>query len=171
VIFSQIYKFFRLRNNLPKNRYTDVLCFDHSRVILSESDPNDSTSDYINANFVDGYKQKNAFISTQGELLCKLKVDNITTVLYFATGPLPKTSEDFWRMVWEQHVLVVVMTTRVIERGRTKCGQYWPAEEAGKDTYGDFQVTTQTVEQLGDYTRSQILITNTKVNFHIEICN
>lgn len=62
-----------MKNNLSKNRYTDVLCYDHSRVILSsktcstddKSDNNDG-SDYINANFVDGYKQKNAYISTQG---------------------------------------------------------------------------------------------------------
>lgn len=56
----------KTRNNLPKNRYTDVLCYDHSRVILSEID-GDADSDYIHANFVDGYKQKNAFINTQGK--------------------------------------------------------------------------------------------------------
>lgn len=56
----------RIRINLAKNRYTDVLCYDHSRVILSQID-DDVTSDYINANFVDGYKQKNAYISTQGK--------------------------------------------------------------------------------------------------------
>lgn len=55
----------RIRTNLPKNRYTDVLCYDHSRVILSQENDEPST-DYINANFVDGYKQKNAYISTQG---------------------------------------------------------------------------------------------------------
>jgi len=81
----------RLRSNQSKNRYTDVLCYDHSRVCLSQID-GDATSDYINANFVDGYKQKNAFISTQ--------------------GPLPKTCGDFWRMIWEQQTLVIVMTTR-----------------------------------------------------------
>lgn len=57
----------KAKNNLPKNRYTDVLCYDHSRVILSEVE-NDKDSDYIHANFVDGYKQKNAFINTQGEI-------------------------------------------------------------------------------------------------------
>lgn len=56
----------KLRNNLTKNRYTDVLCYDHSRVVLTIED-GDPTSDYINANFVDGYKQRNAYISTQGE--------------------------------------------------------------------------------------------------------
>lgn len=60
----------KLRSNLIKNRYTDVLCYDHSRVVLSR-DPTDDdpTNDYINANFVDGYKQKNAYISTQGNFL------------------------------------------------------------------------------------------------------
>lgn len=65
------YLFYRLRANLAKNRYTDVLCYDHSRVLLSQLD-GDPTSDYINANFVDGYRQKNAFISTQGWLLKSL---------------------------------------------------------------------------------------------------
>lgn len=59
--------FSRLRANLPKNRYTDVLCYDDCRVLLSQID-GDPCSDYINANFVDGYKQKNAFISTQGKI-------------------------------------------------------------------------------------------------------
>ena len=56
----------KMRSNLTKNRYTDVLCYDHSRVVLSHEDDDDPTNDYINANFVDGYKQKNAYISTQG---------------------------------------------------------------------------------------------------------
>lgn len=57
----------KMRSNLTKNRYTDVLCYDHSRVVLSNEDVDDPTNDYINANFVDGYKQKNAYISTQGK--------------------------------------------------------------------------------------------------------
>ncbi|XP_013147433.1 PREDICTED: tyrosine-protein phosphatase non-receptor type 9-like [Papilio polytes] len=81
----------KLPSNLSKNRYTDVLCYDHSRVLLSQTDPEDPTTDYINANYVDGYKQKNAFICTQ--------------------GPLPKTFSDFWRMVWEQGCVALVMTT------------------------------------------------------------
>ena len=51
-------------NNCLQNRYTDVLCYDHTRVVLRRDD-NDPESDYINANYVDGYKQRNAFISMQ----------------------------------------------------------------------------------------------------------
>ncbi|ERL85919.1 tyrosine-protein phosphatase non-receptor type 9 [Dendroctonus ponderosae] len=131
----------KLRNNLPKNRYTDVLCYDHSRVILSEIDC-DSDSDYIHANFVDGYKQKNAFINTQ--------------------GPLAKTTPDFWRMIWEQHTLVIVMTTRVMERGRPKCHQYWETEEGAENTYGYFIVRTIAVETDPNYVVTTISLTNRK---------
>ena len=41
-----------------------MLCYDHTRVVLRRDD-NDPESDYINANYVDGYKQRNAFISMQ----------------------------------------------------------------------------------------------------------
>lgn len=49
--------------NISKNRYNESLCFDHTRVILPTEN---GSSDYINANYVDGYKQKNKFIMTQG---------------------------------------------------------------------------------------------------------
>ncbi|KAG4065964.1 hypothetical protein HA402_006682 [Bradysia odoriphaga] len=133
----------RIRVNLAKNRYTDVLCYDHSRVILSQID-DEPTSDYINANFVDGYKQRNAYISTQ--------------------GPLPKTTPDFWRMVWEQHCLVIVMTTRVLERGRTKCGQYWETDEGGEWEHGSFRVRTISVESNEEYTVSTLELTNSKTD-------
>ncbi|XP_072938486.1 tyrosine-protein phosphatase non-receptor type 9 [Epargyreus clarus] len=130
----------KLPSNLAKNRYTDVLCYDHSRVLLSQTDPDDPTTDYINANYVDGYKQKNAFICTQ--------------------GPLPKTFGDFWRMVWEQGSLVVVMTTRAVERGRVKCGQYWPADPGARAVHATYAVTTERVERHDDYTVSHLLLTD-----------
>nr|XP_016937110.1 tyrosine-protein phosphatase non-receptor type 9 isoform X1 [Drosophila suzukii] len=133
----------RMRANLTKNRYTDVLCYDHSRVVLAHED-GDEPSDYINANFVDGYKQKNAYISTQ--------------------GPLPKTSQDFWRMIWEQHCLVIVMTTRVMERGRVKCGQYWEPTEESSLEFGDYHVRTISVECNEDYMVASLELRNIKTD-------
>lgn len=50
--------------NRPKNRYANVVTYDHSRVMLSRTD-GDVDSDYINANFLDGYNRKCAYIATQ----------------------------------------------------------------------------------------------------------
>ncbi|XP_048827796.1 tyrosine-protein phosphatase non-receptor type 9-like isoform X1 [Brienomyrus brachyistius] len=127
----------RKPSNQMKNRYSDVLCLDHSRVKLSVMD-NDETSDYINASFMDGYKRKNAYIATQ--------------------GPLPRTFADFWRVVWEQRVLVIVMTTRVVERGRVKCGQYWPQEAGDSDTYGRLVVKNVHVRMFQDFRLSQLQV-------------
>ena len=93
-------------------------------------DNNETCSDYINANFVDGYKQPRAFI--------------------FSQGPLPKTFSDFWQMVWEQQVLVIVMTTKAVERHRTKCGQYWPEDVGGLLVAGNYRVLSEEVENCGD---------------------
>ncbi|XP_013403670.1 tyrosine-protein phosphatase non-receptor type 9 isoform X1 [Lingula anatina] len=135
----------KARHNLPKNRYTDVLCLDHSRVRLECID-GDPTTDYINANFVDGYKQRNAYISTQ--------------------GPLPKSFDDFWRMVWEQQALIIVMTTKAVERNRVKCGQYWPNEEDTYEQYGDLIVINTKIELNKDYTVSTLVIQNPKTEEH-----
>uniref|UniRef100_A0A2P2I4C4 Tyrosine-protein phosphatase non-receptor type 9 n=1 Tax=Hirondellea gigas TaxID=1518452 RepID=A0A2P2I4C4_9CRUS len=131
----------RRRCNQLKNRYTDVLCLDHSRIILNDSSE-EKHSDYINANFVDGYKQKNAFISTQ--------------------GPLPHTSPDFWRMVWEQCVVVLVMTTRVVERGRTKCSQYWPELEGNCMRFPEYSVANTDVLHDSDFITTTLRITEIK---------
>ncbi|CAL8309799.1 unnamed protein product [Lota lota] len=107
-----------LEVNKPKNRYANVIAYDHSRVILAPID-GITGSDYINANYIDGYRKQNAYIATQ--------------------GPLPETFGDFWRMVWEQRAATVVMMTRLEEKSRIKCDQYWPSR--GTDTYGMTQVT------------------------------
>uniref|UniRef100_A0A1A7X9E5 Receptor-type tyrosine-protein phosphatase kappa n=1 Tax=Iconisemion striatum TaxID=60296 RepID=A0A1A7X9E5_9TELE len=110
--------------------------YDHSRVILQpiEDDP---SSDYINANYIDGYRKQNAYIATQ--------------------GPLPETLSDFWRMVWEWRCHSIVMLTELKEREQEKCFQYWPSE--GSMTFGDY-----TVELTGDtrcetFTRRDLVLT------------
>ncbi|KAL3866376.1 hypothetical protein ACJMK2_043679 [Sinanodonta woodiana] len=138
----------KAKYNLPKNRYSDVLCLDHSRVSLP-SVSGDPSSDYINANFVDGYRQKNAYISTQ--------------------GPLPKTFGDFWRMVWEVQSVVIVMTTKTMERGRVKCGQYWPEGEESEAQYDEFNVINTGIEQNRDYTITGLLLHNSKVGLSRQV--
>ena len=83
--------------NKPKNRYANVIAYDHSRVVLSHIDGVPG-SDYINANYMDGYRKQNAYIATQ--------------------GPLPETFSDFWRMLWEQKSATIVMMTKLEERTR-----------------------------------------------------
>ncbi|XP_064031487.1 receptor-type tyrosine-protein phosphatase S isoform X9 [Pogoniulus pusillus] len=107
-----------LEVNKPKNRYANVIAYDHSRVILLPIE-GIVGSDYINANYIDGYRKQNAYIATQ--------------------GPLPETFGDFWRMVWEQRSATIVMMTKLEEKSRIKCDQYWPGR--GTDTYGMIQVT------------------------------
>lgn len=66
-------------------------------------------------------------------------------------------------MVWEQGTLVIVMTTRAVERGRVKCGQYWPAAPAARAAYGAYAVVTEAVEHEDDYTVTHLLLTDLRV--------
>uniref|UniRef100_A0A671U3B7 Tyrosine-protein phosphatase non-receptor type 9 n=1 Tax=Sparus aurata TaxID=8175 RepID=A0A671U3B7_SPAAU len=139
-------------SNQIKNRYSDVLCLDQSRVRLCQlCDDEDETTDYINASFMDGYKRGNAYIATQ--------------------GPLPKTFGDFWRMVWEQMVLIIVMTTRVVERGRVKCGQYWPLEEGRTEQHGYFLVRNTHIQVFQDFKLSHLELYNTQSGETREVCH
>ncbi|XP_073084641.1 receptor-type tyrosine-protein phosphatase delta isoform X22 [Manis javanica] len=117
-----------LEVNKPKNRYANVIAYDHSRVLLSaiEGIPG---SDYVNANYIDGYRKQNAYIATQ--------------------GALPETFGDFWRMIWEQRSATVVMMTKLEERSRVKCDQYWPSR--GTETHGLVQVTLLDTVELATY--------------------
>lgn len=71
-------------------------------------------------------------------------------------------------MVWEQHCLVIVMTTKVVERGRTKCHQYWEPEE-GQAVHGNFEVRTKSVESNTDFTVCRLEVVNVKVSLGREI--
>ncbi|XP_034621604.1 receptor-type tyrosine-protein phosphatase kappa isoform X11 [Trachemys scripta elegans] len=113
--------------NRTKNRYGNIIAYDHSRVILQpvEDDP---SSDYINANYIDGYQRPSHYIATQ--------------------GPVHETVYDFWRMIWQEQSACVVMVTNLVEVGRVKCYKYWPDDT---EVYGDFKVTCVEMEPLAEY--------------------
>ncbi|KAJ7372548.1 hypothetical protein OS493_019057 [Desmophyllum pertusum] len=121
--------------NKSKNRYPNLLAFDHSRVRLATID-GIVGSDYINANLCDGYRKENAYIATQ--------------------GPLEETIDDFWRMIWEYKTFTIVMLTELEERGRIKCEQYWPNE--GAELYGDIEVTVTDWIEFANYTITTLQI-------------
>ncbi|VDD93726.1 unnamed protein product [Enterobius vermicularis] len=108
----------KLPENREKNRYSDKHTFDDTRVKLKVLDGS-PVSDYINANYVNGYKNKKKFIATQGPKDC--------------------TQADFWRMVWEQDARIIVMITKLQEGSQRQCSQYWPDRESSK-IYGDYEV-------------------------------
>lgn len=101
-------------DNKPKNRYIDVLPYDNNRVKLQNE-----KSDYINAS--------------------KIVDDDPSHPLYIATqGPLATTCADFWRMIWEQDVYVIVNLTCLMEAGVPMCHKYWPDE--GCTVFGNYEV-------------------------------
>uniref|UniRef100_A0A6Q2WW90 Receptor-type tyrosine-protein phosphatase n=1 Tax=Esox lucius TaxID=8010 RepID=A0A6Q2WW90_ESOLU len=116
-------------DNKDKNRYPNILPYDHSRVVLTPLDGN-PCSDYINASYIDGYTGQSKFIAAQ--------------------GPKEETVADFWRMIWEQKSATIVMLTNLKERKEDKCYQYWP--DQGCWTYGNVRVAVEDFTVLVDYT-------------------
>ncbi len=83
---------------------------------------------FINANYINTSTSQNdqVFIATQ--------------------GPLPTTRENFWRMLEQEHVDLVIMLCSVRENGKVKCDQYWPLEVSETLVFEEFKVTLTSVE-------------------------
>ncbi|XP_058130941.1 tyrosine-protein phosphatase non-receptor type 7 isoform X2 [Dasypus novemcinctus] len=117
-----------------KDRYKTILPNPQSRVCLSRAQSQED-GDYINANYVRGYDgQEKVYIATQ--------------------GPMPNTVADFWEMVWQEEVSLIVMLTQLRE-GKEKCVHYWPTEE---ETYGPFRICIRDVKERPEYTVRQLTI-------------
>ncbi|MBN3298151.1 PTPRT phosphatase, partial [Amia calva] len=113
--------------NRNKNRYGNIIAYDHTRVRLQLLD-GDPHSDYINANYIDGYHRPRHYVATQ--------------------GPMQETVRDFWRMIWQENSSSIVMVTNLVEVGRVKCVRYWPDDT---EVYGDIKVTLIETEPLAEY--------------------
>ncbi|XP_023233861.1 receptor-type tyrosine-protein phosphatase T-like isoform X2 [Centruroides sculpturatus] len=124
---NKSWKTAKIPENKLKNRYGNLLPYDSTRVIL-EKLPDDPYSDYINANYIDGYKSSKRYIATQ--------------------GPKPLTVNDFWRMIWQEKVCKIIISTNLVENGKTKCEKYW-ADSRG--TFGSVTVTLLNSEIFADY--------------------
>ncbi|KAM3958132.1 LOW QUALITY PROTEIN: tyrosine-protein phosphatase 10D [Aphomia sociella] len=122
--------------NRPKNRFTNILPYDHSRYKLQPVDDEEG-SDYINANYVPGHNSPREFIVTQGPLHC--------------------TRDDFWRMCWESGSRAIVMLTRCVEKGREKCDRYWPYDTRPV-YYGDIAVTALNESRYPDWTVTELMV-------------
>ncbi|XP_069678303.1 receptor-type tyrosine-protein phosphatase H-like isoform X4 [Periplaneta americana] len=112
----------KLPANKRKNRYVNILPYDATRVTLDVID-GDPTSHYINASFIKGYNDDIEYIAAQ--------------------GPTEDTTMDFWRMVFQHDVRVIVMVTNLVEQERIKCHQYYPNLRENV-TYGDMTICCTT---------------------------
>ncbi|KAL3101315.1 hypothetical protein niasHT_028071 [Heterodera trifolii] len=122
----------RKTENIRKNRYRNVVPFDHTRIKLKSVREND----YINANYIKipldarRYPEfgefRRSYISTQG---C-----------------LEETVTDFWQMIWQEETRLIVMVTKEIERGRVKCFRYWPDLD-GQKNYGTTDLTVKALQE------------------------
>lgn len=133
--------------NLIKNRYFDIPCWDHSRVILSSRKPQvynhskwnlysivvtekDSDSTYIHANFVDGFEDKRKYICCQ--------------------GPMEHTAGDMWKLIWENDVHIIVSLTEIDSDDET-CFEYWVAAKGFQIIFGRYQVEAVEIEFMHNF--------------------
>lgn len=116
--------------NKNKNRYNNVIAYDHSRVILDAPAgyEDEFSSDYINASYISGYKNPSMYIATQ--------------------APVADTVDDFWLMVWQERSSVIIMVANLVEMGKRKCHKYWPDD---REVFGSLEVSLNSQERTSDY--------------------
>ncbi|KAH8288061.1 hypothetical protein KR018_011091, partial [Drosophila ironensis] len=132
-----------IKENACKNRYPDIKAYDQTRVKLAPINAL-QTTDYINANFVIGYKERKKFICAQ--------------------GPMESTIDDFWRMIWEQHLEIIVMLTNLEEYNKAKCAKYWPEKVFDTKQFGDILVKFAQERKTGDYIERTLNVSKSKAN-------
>ncbi len=95
----------KLVEESDKNRYCDIRPYIYNKVPLSNNN-------YINASFIN-IPNEHSFIATQ--------------------GPLDTTISDFWEMIIDYNIMVIVMLCNTIEGNNNKCSEYWNKQLIEKD--------------------------------------
>ncbi|KAL6741863.1 hypothetical protein Aduo_015078 [Ancylostoma duodenale] len=121
---DNLYKFAEFEKNKDKNRFLDVVCLDHSRVVLTFEVP--PCSNYIHANWVRFEKHDRVFIATQ--------------------APMENTIEDFWRMIFQEQCCAVLNLTNELEE-TDKLVEYFPPAAGAFTNYGRMFVNTKKIDE------------------------
>merc|ERR1719427_1965686 len=131
-----------LPENLPRNRFKDVVPYDENSVkILNEKD---NKLGYVNASHIS---------PTVGD----------SQRFYIATqGPLPNTVHNFWSMVQECDVHLIVMLTEVSDANKTSaCIPYWPQNNGSSLEIGDFTITNMSSVDSDSHCTTTLRLTHT----------
>ncbi|XP_070184035.1 receptor-type tyrosine-protein phosphatase epsilon-like [Littorina saxatilis] len=125
--------------NFKKNRFAQIIPYDRLRVVLADGYREGTSTDFVNASYISGYRKERKYIAAQ--------------------GPRDNTVGDLWRMVWQEKITHIVMLTNLKEHGKPKCELYWPEEESTKETYGPVTVTTTHIQQRDNFCIRSFIVT------------
>jgi len=76
----------------------------------------------------------------------------------FILGPLQATVKDFWRMIWQENISIIVMTTNIRESGTVKCFPYWPLEKKEYFNTGLYQIQNEKYEKYDSFIITTLLL-------------
>jgi len=130
-----------MNDNILKNRFRDILPYEENRVKLTPTKEN--KHGYINASHI------------------HMTFGSMKQHYIAAQGPLPTTTLDFWQMVYEQNIHLIVMVTNFTETGVQKCYTYLPlSNEPNKNTirFGDYEIVCNYTSILPTYITSSLTL-------------
>ena len=136
-------------DNKTKNRYSDILPLEKTRVHLKMSSEGNDKKDYINANYIDIGNDKKV-------IACQ--------------APVPGYFDDFWNMVLQHESPFILMLTNFIEKYRVKAHIYWPSKPGLKAVMGNISLINFGTSTLGECEVTKILIEKkdkTHITYHI----
>lgn len=127
-------KAFNDEANRKKNRHKNIPCWDHSRVVLLNSEPGASIdSHYIHANYIKGYGRSKKFIGTQ--------------------APMTETVVDFCNMIWQNRCAIIVVLTKIFDDEVNNMYPYWSTNMGFTRCNGNYNVSTTRIDDTGHYTK------------------